>query len=116
MSVVTDAARRLPPGPAQILDVGTASTLEVGLVLCKNEYVLFQAKGDTVYLAFGVAGLGAATANDLFLADGQREEYYIDEYTTHFRAISDSAGNLLLYSCSAGEGSGFTDGFTDGFG
>ena len=33
MSIVPDAARRLPPGPAQILDVGTASTLEVGLVL-----------------------------------------------------------------------------------
>jgi len=96
--IVAQAARRKPPGAGTILTVGTASTTAVALTGFLDQYVMFQAKGDSIYFRFGASTIGAAVVTDVFLKDGEREEFYIDSDHQYVRAISDTAAMTLIYA------------------
>lgn len=104
-SIVNQAARRTPPGAGTVVTVGTTSTAAQDLSSLEGQYVVIQAKGaadtDVVHIRFGTSSVGAATtADDIFLKDGEREEFYIDSAHTHFRAVASAASCSIRYAAT----------------
>ena len=75
-----------------------ATALTASAPIVYGKYFTFAAVGTDVYIAFGLTGMGAATAADWLITSGTSVSFWIDPavtaVVTHFRAIGVGTGTL----------------------
>lgn len=101
-SFEAQAAHRTAPGAATIT-TGITSAGATTITLASafvDHIVLFQAADATIHLRFGEtsSGVGSATTSDVFLEDGDREEFLVTPSKKYISVISASGTGSLRYA------------------
>lgn len=97
--IVNQAARRTPPPAGTPVSVTGTSTSATDLSALKGQWIWLQASGTRIHFRFGTSAVGASVvAEDVFMEDGEREEFLVVDGLTHFRAIAATDSGILRYA------------------